>query len=295
MHSYLRAIGFSTCHSRRQLENIYHMVLSSPNRKTITTVNVDTSLFQMEKDFTVNRIDRMGLSLIGECDLTGNVSVEHYYPYLKGDTTLTFESITLEKQTDKESYAGVCEDSRLGMTLIFYVINIADYAKSKWFNYANRKITRVKFSGLSTEGTIILGISRTKAQRNYENLLRANRDHLLLAANEGDQDAMENLALDEVETFSQICTRVKNEDILSIVDTSFMPCGVECDHYAIVGNITAVHTITNSCSGEEIYNLSLEVNGMNLNVGINSLDLQGEPAVGRRFRGEIWLQGIIQL
>lgn len=295
MHSYLRAIGFSTCHSRRQLENIYHMVLSSPNRKTITTVNVDTSLFQMEKDFTVNRIDRMGLSLIGECDLTGNVSVEHYYPYLKGDTTLTFESITLEKQTDKESYAGVCEDSRLGMTLIFYVINIADYAKSKWFNYANRKITRVKFSGLSTEGTIILGISRTKAQRNYENLLRANRDHLLLAANEGDQDAMENLALDEVETFSQICTRVKNEDILSIVDTSFMPCGVECDHYAIVGNITAVHTITNSYSGEEIYNLSLEVNGMNLNVGINSLDLQGEPAVGRRFRGEIWLQGIIQL
>lgn len=295
MHSYLRAIGFSTCHSRRQLENIYHMVLSSPNRKTITTVNVDTSLFQMEKDFTVNRIDRMGLSLIGECDLTGNVSVEHYYPYLKGDTTLTFESITLEKQTDKESYAGVCEDSRLGMTLIFYVINIADYAKSKWFNYANRKITRVKFSGLSTEGTIILGISRSKAQRNYENLLRANRDHLLLAANEGDQDAMENLALDEVETFSQICTRVKNEDILSIVDTSFMPCGVECDHYAIVGNITAVHTITNSYSGEEIYNLSLEVNGMNLNVGINSLDLQGEPAVGRRFRGEIWLQGIIQL
>lgn len=295
MHSYLRAIGFSTCHSRRQLENIYHTVLSSPNRKTITTVNVDTSLFQMEKDFTDNRIDRMGLSLIGECDLTGNVSVEHYYPYLKGDTTLTFESITLEKQTDKESYAGVCEDSRLGMTLIFYVINIADYAKSKWFNYANRKITRVKFSGLSTEGTIILGISRTKAQRNYENLLRANRDHLLLAANEGDQDAMENLALDEVETFSQICTRVKNEDILSIVDTSFMPCGVECDHYAIVGNITAVHTITNSYSGEEIYNLSLEVNGMNLNVGINSLDLQGEPAVGRRFRGEIWLQGIIQL
>lgn len=77
---------------------------------------------------------------------------------------MQFENITIQKQTDKESYAGVCEDYHLGMTIIFYVINIADYAKSKWLNYSNRQITKVKFSALSVAGTILLGMHHSKHQ-----------------------------------------------------------------------------------------------------------------------------------
>ena len=31
-----------------------------------------------------------------------------------------------------------------------------------------------------------------------------------------------------------------------------------------------------------------------LRVGINKLDLLGEPAIGRRFKGEVWLQGLVE-
>lgn len=295
MHSYLRAIGFSKCKSRKQLEGIYHAALSSPNRKIITTVSVDTSMIQLEKDFSDNRKDRMGLSLIGECDLYGNVSIEHYYPYIKGDYTMEYENITIEKQTDKESYAGVCEDIRLGMTLIFYVLNTADYAKSKWFNYSNRLLTKVKFSALSTNATILLGISRTKSQLRYERDIKHNHDMLLAAARNGDNEAIENLTLDEMDTYTMIGSRIKTEDLLSIIDTSFMPCGVECDHYMIIGNILEVRQIVNTFTNETIYNLAVETNDIYINVAINALDLQGEPQVGRRFRGEIWLQGVVQI
>lgn len=291
MHSYLRAIGFSKIKSRKQLEKIYLHTLREPNRKVVTTVSVDTSLIQFEKDFGPS----MGLTLVGEYDINGALSVEHYFPYLKGDSFMEYENISIEKQTDKESYAGVCEDYRLGMTLIFYVLNIADYAKSKWFNYSNRHMTQVKFSGLSINGTILLGVKRSKQQQRYEDELRAWHNNLLAAAKNGDTEAIENLTIDEMDTYTSLTARVQKEDILSIVDTSFMPCGVECDHYMIVGNILKVTTLKNSYTNEMVYNLLLEANNIIMNIGINSVDLQGEPKEGRRFRGEVWLQGVVRI
>ena len=120
MHTYLRAIGFSNCKSRHQLEDIYRCTLNTPNRKIMTTISADTSLLQFEKDFGKD----FGLSLIGEYDISDSLSIEHYFPYMKGQRIMQFENIVIQKQTDKESYAGVCEDYHLGMTIIFYIISI---------------------------------------------------------------------------------------------------------------------------------------------------------------------------
>ncbi len=291
MHSYLRAIGFSSYKNRKMLESIYSSTLRSPNRKIITTTSIDTSLIQFEKDFGTN----MGITLLGEYDINGSLSIEHYFPYLKGDTFMKFENITIEKQTDKESYAGVCEDIRLGMTLIFYVLNIADYAKSKWLNYSNRQITSVKFSALSNSGTVLLGVAKDEQTKLYEKRLQKKRNQLLSEARKGNTEAIESLTIDEMDTYTTIAGRVHSEDILSIVDTSFMPCGVECDHYMIIGNILKVTEEKNTITGELIYNLLVQSNDITLNIAINSADLQGEPKEGRRFRGEIWLQGSIQI
>lgn len=291
MHSYLRAIGFSKYKSRRQLENIYSQILKNANRKIITTISVDTSLVQFEKDFG----NGIGICLLGECDVNGSLSIEHYYPYIKGDFFMEYENITIEKQTDKESYAGVCSDYRLGMTLIFYLQNIADYAKSKWFNYSNRNLSTVKLSGLCNSGAVLLGIKRDERQLYYEKELKKLKYHLLTEAKNGNSEALETLTIDEMNTYKSIENRIKTEDILSIIDTSVMPCGVECDHYMVLGNILRVTEVKNEFTDEIIYNLLLEANDIVLNVGINKLDLQGEPAVGRRFRGEVWLQGYVRI
>lgn len=291
MHSYLRAIGFSKIKSRKELEKIYALSLRHPNRKIMTTISVNTSLIQFEKDFGKS----IGLALVGEIDINGALSIEHYFPYIKGDTFMNYENISIEKQTDKESYAGVCEDYHLGMTLIFYLQNITDYSKSKWLNYSNRHLSDVKFSALSISGTVLLGVQKSKYQRRYEDEFRNLRDTLLAAAKSGDTEAIENLTISEMDTYTSLTGRIRNEDILSIVDTSFMPCGVECDHYMVIGNILKVTEIINDITQEKIYNLLVETNDIQLNIGINSLDLQGEPKEGRRFRGEIWLQGHVKI
>lgn len=291
MHSYLRAIGFSKYKSRKQLEKIYVETLRSPNRKIVTTISVDTSLIQFEKDFG----EGIGITLIGEYDVNSSLSIEHYYPYIKGDYFLEYDNISIEKQTDKESYAGVCEDYRLGMTLIFYLQNIADYAKSKWLNYSNRNLQQVRFSALSIDGVVLLGMNRDERQIRYEKEYRKTRNRLLAEAKKGDAEAIENLTIDEMDTYTSIANRIKNEDLLSIIDTSFMPCGVECDHYMIIGNIVKVTEVINNMTNELVYNLLVEANDVYMNICINSVDLQGEPREGRRFRGEIWLQGFVRI
>ena len=126
----------------------------------------------------------------------------------------------------------------------------------------------------------------SKHQIAVESKGRNRRNQLLDAARNGDTDAMEQLTYDEMNTYTSISSRVIKEDVLSIIDTSFMPCGVECDHYMVC--LQEIERIL-------FCNLLIEANGLMINVGINEADLQGEPKVGRRFRGEIWLQGVVTI
>ena len=72
-----------------------------------------------------------------------------------------------------------------------------------------------------------------------------------------------------------------------------MPYGVECDQYSILGEITECRTVTNSLTGEEIYEMGINCNDLQFDICINKQDLLGEPQVGRRFKGIIWMQGFI--
>ena len=114
---------------------------------------------------------------------------------------------------------------------------------------------------------------------------------LIDAARKGDEQAMETLAMEDMNLVQQISARLPQEDIYSIVDTCFMPYGLECDQYAIIGEILHVELLRNQFSGEEVYRLLLECNDVKFNVMINREDLLGEPEAGRRFKGDIWLQG----
>jgi hypothetical protein len=72
-----------------------------------------------------------------------------------------------------------------------------------------------------------------------------------------------------------------------------MPYGVECDQYSILGEIIDINMGNNRYTGEEVVFMTIECNELLLDLVINRADLYGEPAVGRRFKGTIWLQGVI--
>ncbi len=288
MHSFLPAIGFSNINNRQQLEPIYRQILESPTKKIITTISSDTNLVQISKDFGSG----FGISLIGEMSFSGQLSIEYYFPYVSSSLLTSHLSIYAEKYTDKNAYAGVNNNYNLGMTLIFFISNVADYEKSRWMNKSNKNITKAFFSGMSNNGTVILNINGENKSNNSK-LGNHKRNKLIEAAKKGDPAAIESLTLEDMDTYNLIGKRTHSEDILSIVKSSFMPVGIETDHYAIIGNILACKEVLNEITKETVYLMDIECNDLTFTIAINKNNLLGEPAPGRRFKGDIWLQGHI--
>ena len=117
------------------------------------------------------------------------------------------------------------------------------------------------------------------------------KNKLIAEAQKGNIEAIENLTIKEIDNYAKVSMRIKNEDLLSIVDTSIMPSGSESEMYNIMGNIISVSSETNVQTGEKLWVLQVESNEIIMDISINSEDLTGEPEAGRRFRGNVWLQG----
>ena len=48
---------------------------------------------------------------------------------------------------------------------------------------------------------------------------------------------MEDLTMEDMDMYSMISERIVTDDVLTIVDTCFMPHGIECDQYSVMGEI----------------------------------------------------------
>ena len=114
-------------------------------------------------------------------------------------------------------------------------------------------------------------------------------------AREGSEEAIESLTLEDMDTYSMLSKRIVREDVFSIVHSSFMPYGIESDQYSVLGEIIELEEIRNSLTNEKIYSIKVECNDIIFHVAINEKDLLGEPAVGRRFKGSVWMQGTVCL
>ena len=104
---------------------------------------------------------------------------------------------------------------------------------------------------------------------------------------------MEHLTLHDMDIYSSLSKRIMKEDILSIVETSFMPYGIESDQYMVIGEILNCIKSENNITKEVIWIMTLNCNDLIFDICINEKDLIGEPKAGRRFKGRIWMQGRI--
>lgn len=289
MHKYLRAIGFSKLKNKKQENELLSIALENADERLYTSLDYDAMLAEYNKYFGEN----MGISVRGEYDENNHFVVDYYIPFFRGTQISSYADISVERHAEKESYAGVCDDVKVGVSLIFYLQNIVSYLKREHGNKLPVLGTSLSLSGLSTQGKIILPIFKNEQDLIRRKQFSNNRNQLLAKARKGDEDAIENLTLGDMDTYTNIAKMIVKEDILSLVDTYFMPYGVECDQYAILGEIIDVSKVVNPLTKEEIWQMTVECNDLLMDVCINCEDLYGEPAAGRRFKGSVWLQGMI--
>ena len=300
MHKYLRAIGFSGIKNRTEYENLIRLCVQDATKRDYTTKDIssaESGTIQADESMTAlfyrDFAKGLGLAVCGEYDENNHFSYDYCFPYLRGSEISSYEDITVERHMEKESYAGICDEIKVGVTLIFYLQNMIPYIKAKNTGNLPMKGTSLVLSGLSCQGSIMMPLKKDKKDIIKTQKATVSRNDRIRAARRGDEEAIESLTLEDMDVYTSISKKIHQNDIYTIVDTYFMPYGVECDLYSVLGEIQNIEEIENIVTGETIVKMLLLCNELSFDVCINKKDLYGEPQVGRRFKGVIWLQGYI--
>lgn len=289
MHAYLKSVGFSDISSRKDMEKIIQDVIKNSDRRKVVEDEEHRLFVEISKEYGYD----CGLTVCGELDDEDNLHVDYCFPFYNGSRVTSQEDLVVERHSDKVSYAGACDDFRVGITLIFYLINAAEYLGEKDKDLLHDPRTSVTLSALGRDGTILLPLKKAEkspeAQQSWQ-----QHNALIAAARNGDEEAMESLTMEDIDTYTSISRRIRRkDDVLTIVDTYFMPYGIECDQYNVMGDIMEYDTTVNEYTGEKLHLLNIMCNDIPLDICINDKDLVGIPEVGRRFKGVIWLVGKI--
>lgn len=289
MHKFLRAIGFSRVTGYKTEELLLQNVLSGYDSKK-TVEDQDKNLFvEISREYGLN----FGVTICGTYDEDNLFRMEYYFPYIRGQLVTTYDRASVERRIANQSYSAACDDSRIGATLIFYLQNAADYIQSSQSRMPEQGQQPISLAALAEYGSILLPVAKEVKAPVETAADIQNRNQLYEAAQNGDQDALENLTLKDMDTYNRLSKRVRKEDIYTIVDTFFMPHGLECDYYSLMGDIAECTPVRNNLTSELLYQMQVICNGISIDVMINARDLLGEPKAGRRFKGVVWLQGRI--
>lgn len=321
MHKYLRAVGFSEFVRKSQVDDFFKENLKDENLIS-TYITQDMRLCGQ---YNLPVCNGAGISVIGEQEKDQLALIDFYYPYLKGYDYTLIQECTIEKHSDKESYAGIIDDYRLGIALIFYLTNGNVYnSLIKKHKISDIKIDKIYLSALSVGGRIILPIDKKEISGNEFNdksKINPNFEYDDTDDEDDEEDDYDDSPITtriigDMDDFSDGIggkpisigigiklprnpigyqeSRLKNEDLYSIVETSLVPYGIECDKYQIVAEIISVNRKVNQYTDETMVEMRVDTMGLQFNLMINEKDLDGEPLPGRRFRGVIWLLGEVE-
>ena len=292
MHQFLRAIGFgSTPANEHELDLLLDNLLHTCDNRIAVREEGEGTFLELTKSVGPD----VGLCLCGIMDEYGFHRL-YYFPYYLANHISSREELSIEVKTSGNGYAGMLEEGKIGVSLIFYVQNPGKLRKVRLGRQQKSGIKGTTLTALSTNGMILLPLKKEDSEKRSQRQKYYERyDSLVTSAKNGNQEAIESLTIEDMDTYSMIARRIQTEDVYTIVESSFMPFGMESDQYQILGTICFYTKVRNFLTQEYLYQLTVECNGMTIGVCINETDLLGEPEVGRRFKGNIWLQGRVRL
>ncbi len=51
------------------------------------------------------------------------MEIEYYYPYILNEEVTSRAECSIQRHTEKETYAGLLDEYKVGLSLIFYLLN----------------------------------------------------------------------------------------------------------------------------------------------------------------------------
>ena len=163
IHKYLRAIGFSSFKNRSEVNELLAYLILHPDERSYTSISGQDDLLFSE--YLMEVAPGVGLGVRGEYNEDNQFILNYYFPYCRGVQISSYEEVSVERHAEKESYAGICDDVKLGVSLIFYLQNVIPYLKALRTGHFPDKGSSLVLGALSTEGRILLPLAKKEADK----------------------------------------------------------------------------------------------------------------------------------
>ena len=200
MHKYLNAIGFHDIASEREW---YQILLESEKKFSgydRIALDEHTDLCELRREYG----NGIGISSCGFIDENDEeFRRECYFPYFSGSGVSSYADIAVEQKASSPTYIGVCEDVKLGCSIIFHIQNGMEYIKEATLGGLNKSSISITFSGLALSGKILLPVTKDAGAADKRAKDLRNRMMLMSAAKEGNPDAIESLTTRRQRTSSR--------------------------------------------------------------------------------------------
>ena len=142
MHKYLRAAGFSMYTKKKDIDKLLDLLERQPSVTKCVQVDEESNVCEMRTEVAPG----LGISIVGELKEEGNFEREYYFPYLESNVVGSTEECSVQRHTEKETYAGMVDENRVGITLIFYIQNFLDFRERKcWIKSTTPESDRSAF------------------------------------------------------------------------------------------------------------------------------------------------------
>ncbi len=285
---YIRSLGFSEYDTKIKAETLVGSIIEAPDVKYVWETKDGTDFVEYYKAYGKG----FGLTVRGIISEDEEINVHSLIPSTVSQYMIDTHEVDVVQMDEQDVYHAFCEEINSGTPMSFFLQNLKEYSEVE--QKSDVYVDGVSMSGYCVDGTVVLPIDKTDVDELLDEEEEMLRRELLEQARKGDEDAMNILDEEADEASKTLQERLRNEDILSILEGFFVPVGDSDDVYSILGTIEHVELLTNRDTNEEIFHIDLTCMSIPIEIYINKDDLVGQPTPGMRFKGTSWLHGSIR-
>ena len=158
MHKYLRSIGYGCISTRTELNGFLKKIESDYTCHELVSLDEEADFCEYQRECGAG----IGVAVCGDMDMRERFYRQYYYPYFIGSGISSYADIVVEKRMDREAYVGICEDVKVGVSLIFHLQNTVEYIKERQLAGDRLKFGSVTLAGLCNSGTVLLPVMKSK-------------------------------------------------------------------------------------------------------------------------------------
>lgn len=288
MDRFIDAVGLKDV-SDTELKKLYREIEESPDIE-IETESDGEKRVELKKYLT----DGAGIIIRGFIGTDGVYARNEVFPFCESSTA------SVDSESDLDIYELKNTTGRLSKTnvpmiacpIYGYIQNLYEVSDGENLTEPNNMLYNgMAFGALSDSGMILLpkGESEDDELKSIENRRKKLRKEFFY----GKDEAYKELTLTEMKIYSKIDGQVGDKGVYGLLNTTFMPRGIESDLYFVIAVIEDYDDVVIELTGQHLYRMYLNSCGLEYELMINSSQLVGEPQIGRRFKGLVWMQSKI--